>query len=124
MSAAENGRREFTAAEIVALAVELGVLPGALLLVPDDIDAVVIGGKRGKGDEVLGGTVVTRDEVQPLPHDADGVDHLAQLAADAVSRAEALTESLDELHSGAMRLRVQSLRQSQGSTPERTTDRK
>ncbi|KJQ53719.1 helix-turn-helix domain-containing protein [Microbacterium sp. SA39] len=122
MSAAENGRREFTAAEIVALAVELGVLPGALLLIPEDIEAVVIGGKRGRGNEVMGGTVVARDAVQPIPHETEGVDRLAQLAADAVSRADALTESLDELHIQAMQLRVQALRHSQGSTPARTAD--
>ncbi len=114
MSAAENGRREFTAAEIVALAIELGALPGALLLIPEDVEWVVIGGKRGKGDEVLGGTTVGRAEVQPVPQETEGIDHLAQLTAEAVGRAEALSETLDDLHSGAMRLRIQALRLAQG----------
>lgn len=144
VSAAEKGARGFSASDLTAFALALDVLPGALLLIPDDVDTVRIGSKIGGKSAGEGGRDHGRGDVQRLgsrldpdsPMEfvteigrdvgtwrdqageiADALRSLAGTIAKHAERAQGLSDRADDIHDLAMTARVQMLRYVQGSTP-------
>lgn len=136
VSNAESGKRSFSASEIAAVARVLDVLPGALFLIPLDVDAVTI----GRNDEpVLRGDIqrlgARLDPDSPMEHlteigrdvgtwrdqageIAEALRGLATTIATHAERAQGLSDRADDIESLATDARVQMLRYVQGSTPE------
>lgn len=144
VSAAENGARGFSASDLTAIALALDVLPGALLLIPDDVDVVRIGAKIGGKGAGEGGREHARGDVQRLGSSldadspmefvteigrdvgtwrdqageiADALRSLAGTIAKHAEQSQGLADRADDIHDLAMTARVQMLRYAQGSTP-------
>lgn len=136
VSHAESGKRAFTASEIAAVARVLDVLPGALFLIPLDVDAVMIGrndeptlredvqrlGARLDPDspmeyvtEIGRAVGLWRDQAGEIATD---LQLLALKIAEQTERVQRLVGDADDIESLAMTARVQMLRYVQGSTPE------
>lgn len=136
VSHAESGKRAFSASEIAAVARVLDVLPGALFLIPLDVDGVKIGknpepaprndvqrlGARLDPDspmeyvtEIGRAVGLWREQAGEI---AEALQGLAVRIAEQTERVQGLVSDADDIESLAMTARVQMLRYVQGSTPE------
>lgn len=138
VSAAESGNRAFSVADLVTIAQVLRVLPGALLVIPEDIESVKVGDRE-----------VSRDAIQ-LPFDAADSDSASARVSDLAQLAELilqdaqpleaelasiarrlidlgepirrLVDTADDLQTPALELRKLQLQYAQGSVTQVVTD--
>lgn len=137
ISAAEGGGRAFAVADIVTFAQALAVLPGALLLVPEDVSKVIVAGVEVNREDVqrpgdMADPDAASERVYELTKglaqieaDADAIRERVGVAFEAVASvvrgADSLHEFAGDMHMLGMQLRREQFRYVDGAAAHAST---